>query len=177
MHLTFHHDTYDLWQTVLLFWLSVRNSHSCCGVECLQMSIPIKIEIRQPLQGRSSCVGRRPVLLQPLDIAGSGHTSSRAHQNLFNGAQSALWAEINRQLTKIRVRRIFRAVRFERFDQWTTSNNITDWLIFLLMLAWTVTFADVGARNRHLACKIMAIAARSTFTPFHANIGLLPRWK
>ena len=66
----------------------------------------------------------------------------------INGAQSALWAEINRQLTKIRVWRILRAVRFERFDQSTTSNNVTDWLIFLLMLAWTVTFADVGARNR-----------------------------
>ena len=65
-----------------------------------------------------------------------------------NGAQSALWAEINRQLTKIRVWRILRAVRFERFDQSTTSNNVTDWLISLLMLAWTVTFADVGARNR-----------------------------
>ena len=65
-----------------------------------------------------------------------------------NGAQSALWAEINRQLTKIRVWRILRAVRFKRFDQSTTSNNVTDWLIFLLMLAWTVTFADVGARNR-----------------------------
>ena len=71
------------------------------------------------------------------------HSKSRS-----NGAQSALWAEINRQLTKIRVWRILRAVRFERFDQSTTSNNVTDWLIFLLMLAWTVTFADVGARNR-----------------------------
>ena len=27
------------------------------------------------------------------------------------------------------------------------------------------------------ACKIMAIAERTTFAPFHANIGLLPRCK
>ena len=82
------------------------------------------------------------------EIAGWLYLLYMALVPVCNGAQSALWAEINRQLTKIRVWRILLAVRFERFDQSTTSNNVTDWLIFLLMLAWTVTFADVGARNR-----------------------------
>ena len=224
------------------------------------------------------CGHVKPSSLNPAGYPEFPDRTVEVRTRATNGAQSALWAEINRQLTKIRVWRILRAVRFERFDQSTTSNNVTDWLIFLLMLAWTVTFADVGApgglspaffpckkndtaalcivntayvtgrtqwrndksksvlytvsrmggRCRNplpplsaggayvkmntayvkitssgaqpvnifwgrsvlpgyiallahetdkLACKIMAIAARTTFAPFNANIGLLPRWK
>ena len=90
-----------------------------------------------------------------------------------NGAQSALWAEINRQLTKIRVWRILRAVRFEQFDQSTTSNNVTDWLIFLLMLAWTVTFADVGARNRQARVQNYGHCCAYNFRTFQCKYWLV----
>ena len=94
-----------------------------------------------------------------------------------NGAQSALWAEINRQLTKIRVWRILRAVRFERFDQSTTSNNVTDWLIFLLMLAWTVTFADVGARNRQARVQNYGHCCAYNFRTFQCKYWLVTSMK
>ena len=94
-----------------------------------------------------------------------------------NGAQSALWAEINRQLTKIRVRRILRAVRFERFDQWTTSNNITDWLIFLLILALTVTFADVGAPNRQARVNNYGHCCACNFRTFPCKYWLVTSMK
>ena len=94
-----------------------------------------------------------------------------------NGAQSALWAEINRQPTKIRVRRILRAVRFERFNQWTTSNNITDWLIFLLMLAWTVTFADAGARNRQACVQNYGHGCTYNFRTFPCKYWLVTSMK
>ena len=95
---------------------------------------------------------------------------------LANGAQSALWAEINRQLTRIRVRRILRAARFERFVQWTTS-NITDWLIFLLMLALTVTFADVGARNRQARVQNYGHCCAYNFRTFPCKYWLVTSMK
>ena len=59
-----------------------------------------------------------------------------------NGAQSALWAEINRQMTKIRVRRILRAMRL--------SDSTNERQEIISLIGWY--FADVGVDSDFRWC-------------------------
>ena len=88
---------------------------------------------------------------------GSVNQSQGYKTTKANGAQSALWAEINRQMTKIRVWRILRAVRLS--DSTNERQEIISLIGWYFCWCWREQWLSLMLVHETRLCKVQLVSA------------------